>query len=136
MGNAKPIGLQHFAEKLKPKILEEYMSSMGKTPVYLSKTYRVPVITINEWVREEGWAIQRADAFADRTTTILDEIGLIHRDEIPTKVGKNIKALVEAMSTLQPAKIEVGNLDTIKKITDIYTRLLDIDERIVERLGL
>lgn len=132
----KVVGIERFASNLKPTIYEEFMSSMSKTPVFLARKYRIPIITLNEWIREEGWALLRADKQSDSINKIMEEVGLVTRDEIPTTIYKGVRKLVMQLDEILEQKIGAENLDVQKKYLELYNKALDLDNRLVERLGL
>lgn len=129
------VAMHSVNDRLKLEIWTLYQS--GAKPTNISKKFQVPLTTINEWIRREGWDRERIQKQMDETADRLHALNLSTADDMSMKMYAAVKELMErAIEAISDKTLNLNNLDTYSKALKILDMAQELEAKLRKQLRL
>ncbi len=129
------VAMHSVNDRLKLEIWTLYQS--GAKPTNISKKFQIPLTTINEWIRREGWDRERIQKQMDETADRLHALNLSTADDMSMKMYAAVKELMErAIEAISDKTLNLNNLDTYSKALKILDMAQELEAKLRKQLRL
>ncbi len=129
------VAMHSVNDRLKLEIWTLYQS--GAKPTNISKKFQIPLTTINEWIRREGWDRERIQRQMDETADRLHALNLSTADDMSMKMYAAVKELMErAIEAISDKTLNLNNLDTYSKALKILDMAQELEAKLRKQLRL
>lgn len=135
MLQANVVQMHTVNDRLKKEVYKLYMNSQAK-PVDIARKYQLPLDTVRNWIRDEGWDHERAANKVDEMAERLSQINVAQADEVARKMYKMLLKIVGQLEAMLEEKLDLNRLDGIIKILEVLKRAEQLDDQLLKRLKI
>ena len=129
------VAMHSVHDRLKVEVYALYQS--GAKPLHIAKKFRIPITTIKDWIRDEGWDYEKVQKQMEETADRLAVLNLTTADDMSMKMYAAVKQLMErSIEAISDKTLELNNLDIYMKALKILDAANELESRLRKQLRL